>query len=162
MSRSTSPTQQLNASGKYWPNNQEELSPDNELLVCSSCGQEKCDGLCQEQPEQDSDSPVFVKARTRMPWQQRPDKTILQHAKRRHLFCEEDAADAIDSLEKAEPDLYGYLSQFEMSEPQMVGLCRTFANYLASKQRAIKPPKQVRQANNFQKHRKVDIDLCDE
>jgi len=168
MSGSCSPTQ-LTSSGRY-PNNQQELFDElvreaSEERGCPRCGFDIC--ACNQNAQEDSDEPVFVKTKKTVPWQRRADKTILTHAKRAHLYCEEEPAEAIASSsseepEHGEPDLYKYLSLWELSEPQMIGLCRTFANYLASKQRAVKPPTARALQQQRWKNRKVDIDLVDE
>ncbi len=50
-----------------------------------------------------------------------------------HVHAEPDSDDDV-LLES--PDLGEYFSQFELSAPQCIALCRTYANYLASVQRS--------------------------
>lgn len=36
--------------------------------------------------------------------------------------------------EEQEPDLAGYFAQFDLEDPSVIAICRTFANYLAARQ----------------------------
>ncbi|AXH75937.1 MAG: hypothetical protein [Cressdnaviricota sp.] len=68
------------------------------------------------------------------------DKEIIEHNNERKrtfveaLKCKEDYEEFFN-----EPDLAEYFSKFEMSNFQIIAMCRTYANYLAQKERSKLP-----------------------
>lgn len=87
------------------------------------------------------------------------------------MLCEED----FEEVEK--PDMWLYLSSFGLSEQQMIGVCRTFANYLAQRVRIGEQSKtqsngRSRKSNGTtktaaargagSKRSRVEIDLIDD
>jgi len=123
----------------------------------------------------------YVKTVSPMPWQRRFDEHLLSNheelllkrqRQERHsgMACSE----AWEEMEDTKPDLWKYLKQFDLSEQQMIGVCRTFANYLAQRVRignaSVRSlPDRSRKSSGTRrtadangrgsKQRKVDIDL---
>lgn len=68
------------------------------------------------------------------------DEEIIEHNNERKrtfveaLKCKEDYEEFFN-----EPDLAEYFSKFEMSNFQIIAMCRTYANYLAQKERSKLP-----------------------
>lgn len=135
--------------------------PD-EVIRCVECLLEDCE--C-DKPEED-DEPTFVgmglKAQPRFTPQD------YDEPKDYMLGCHEQWAE----VESEEPDLWRYLSYFGLTELEMVGVCRTFANYVAKrialKNRTKKTKAQTttrtaaRKLFGTSKRARVDIDLCDD
>jgi len=107
------------------------------------------------EPAPCSDEEVkWIKSVKRVPWQTRPDKEIVRHAKRfrQSLCCEEHPEEAL-----REPDLLEYLRTFGLTRVEMIGLSRSFANNLAQVERVSKRKTVASLAQ-----KKIDIDLVDD
>jgi len=74
------------------------------------------------------------------------DEEIIENDKRykadfkRSLQCDE----KYDQAVLAGPDLNDYFSHFDLTEFQVIAMCRTYANYLAQKARTTAKPKEVK------------------
>lgn len=116
-------------SHEAWPNNQQEL--------LSSPSQGSADSSDHEVHQDDGESWLAQQRRKR--------KTNLRTvaAKEPILDCEGDEGEDLLALES--PDLAEYFDQFEgISEISQIAICRTYANYLAARQKRA-PSRMKRQ-----------------
>lgn len=155
---------------KHMDDNEEEVheilpcsqDPD-EVIRCVECLLEDCE--C-DKPQQD-DEPTFIGVRLKA--QPRFSPQDYDNPKDCMLGCHEQWAE----VESDEPDLWRYLSYFGLTELEMVGVCRTFANYVAKKIALKKRSEEAKRARTTtrtaarklfgnSKKTRVDIDLCDD